>query len=134
MQYQGTIIRPPSEADSIILQVTVGCSHNKCTFCGAYKGVLFQIKDDAIVNGDLEFAARHCRRLIRVFLADGDVLIIPHERLAGLLERIRHKLPWVHRISLYANAKSILAKRPSQLAPTFPPKIRASPPPLSYFW
>jgi len=116
MQYQGTIIRPPSEADSIILQVTVGCSHNKCTFCGAYKGALFQIKDDAIVDGDLDFAARYCRQLNRVFLADGDVLIMPQERLAGLFKRIRHKLPWIRRISLYANTKSIMAKSPAQLA------------------
>jgi radical SAM superfamily enzyme YgiQ (UPF0313 family) len=116
MHYQGTIIRPPSEADSIILQVTVGCSHNKCTFCGAYKGALFQIKDDAIVDADLEFAARHCQRLNRVFLAAGDALIIPHERLAGLLTRIRDKLPWIRRISLYANVKGIMAKGPSQLA------------------
>jgi len=115
MQYQGTIIRPPSEADSIILQVTVGCSHNKCIFCGAYKGELFRIKDEAIVDQDLSFAARHCRRLNRVFLSDGDVLIIPQARLAGLLERIRNKLPWIRRISLYANAKSIMAKSPSEL-------------------
>jgi radical SAM superfamily enzyme YgiQ (UPF0313 family) len=116
MHYQGNIIRPPSEADSIILQVTVGCSHNKCTFCGAYKGELFQIRDDATVDGDLEFAARHCRRLNRVFLAAGDALIIPQERLVTLLLRIREKLPWIRRISLYANVKGIMAKSPTQLA------------------
>lgn len=110
MNYQGTIIRPPSEADSIILQVTVGCSHNKCTFCGTYKGVRFAIKDDRVVDQDLDFAARHCRRLGRVFLADGDALVIPQPRLAGLLTRIRNRLPWVRRIRLYGNAKSILMK------------------------
>ena len=115
MQYQGTVIRPPSEADSIILQVTVGCSHNKCTFCRAYKGKRFQIKDDTTVDEDLAFAARHCRRLNRVFLADGDVLIIPHARLASLFKRISDKLPWIRRISLYANAKSIMTKSPSEL-------------------
>lgn len=115
MNYQGTIIRPPSEANSIILQVTVGCSHNKCTFCGTYKGVRFAIKDDGVVDQDLDFAARHCQRLSRVFLADGDALIIPQPRLAGLLTRIRKRLPWVRRISLYGNAKSILMKSGQEL-------------------
>jgi len=116
MHYQGNIIRPPSEANSIILQATVGCSHNKCTFCGAYKGVRFQIKDDSILDVDLDFAARNCQRLQRLFLADGDALIIPHNRLIGLLTKIRGKLPWIRRIGLYANTKSILAKSASQLA------------------
>ncbi len=115
MHYQGNIIRPPSEANSIILQATVGCSHNKCTFCGVYKGVRFQIKDDSIIDADLDFAARNCTRLKRLFLADGDALIIPHDRLIGLLTKIRGKLPWISRISLYANTKSILAKSAAQL-------------------
>ena len=116
MHYQGNIIRPPSEANSIILQATVGCSHNKCTFCGAYKSVRFQIKDDSIIDADLDFAARNCKRLKRLFLADGDALIIPHARLIVLLTKIRAKLPWIRRIGLYANTKSILSKSPSQLA------------------
>jgi radical SAM superfamily enzyme YgiQ (UPF0313 family) len=116
MHYQGNIIRPPSEANSIILQATVGCSHNKCTFCGVYKGVRFQIKDDSVLDADLDFAARNCQRLRRLFLVDGDALIIPHDRLIGLLTKIREKLPWIRRIGLYANTKSILAKSASQLA------------------
>ncbi len=115
MHYEGTIIRPPSEANSIILQVTVGCSHNKCTFCGAYKDELFRIKDDVIVNEDIDFAATYCKRQSKVFLADGDALIIPHPRLVNLFKRIKKKLPWVKRIRLYGNAKSILMKSSSQL-------------------
>ena len=115
MHYEGNIIRPPSEANSIILQVTVGCSHNKCTFCGAYKGTLFRLKDTAIIDQDLEFAARHCTRQKRVFLADGDVLILPMARLRELLLKIRQKLPWVNRVSLYGNAKAILRKTPGEL-------------------
>jgi radical SAM superfamily enzyme YgiQ (UPF0313 family) len=115
MNYTGNIIRPPSEADSIILQVTIGCTHNKCTFCGAYKGILFAIKDEAVVDADLEFAARNCRRLRRVFLADGDVLAMPQPRLVGLLRKIRRKLPWIRRIGLYANARSIIGKSVDQL-------------------
>jgi radical SAM superfamily enzyme YgiQ (UPF0313 family) len=110
VNYEGNIIRPPSEAHSIILQVSVGCSHNKCTFCGAYKGVRFRIKDAATIHEDIEFAAQYCRNQHRVFLADGDALIIPTDRLADIFTSIRQNLPWVNRISLFGNAKSILRK------------------------
>ena len=76
MDYVGNVIRPPSEAFSIILQVTVGCSHNRCTFCGAYKDVDFAIKDESQVEADLAFARNHCGQQKRLFLADGDVLIL----------------------------------------------------------
>lgn len=115
MNYEGNLIRPPSEANSIILQVTVGCSHNKCTFCGAYKGRAFKIKNDEIVDEDLDFAVRYCQRQKRVFLADGDALVIPQSRLISLLKKIKNKLPWVNRVCLYANAKSIRLKNLEQL-------------------
>ena len=110
MDYQGIIIRPPSEANSIILQVTVGCSHNKCTFCGTYKGVRFRIKPESVIENDIEFAARYCRRQRRVFLTDGDALILPQKRLHKLLKTIRKQLPWVTRVGVYGNAKSIQTK------------------------
>ena len=81
MHYEGNIIRPPSEANSILLQVTVGCSRNKCTFCGAYRAERFRIKPDPIIMADIEFAAHYCRQQRRVFLCDGDALIIPQKRL-----------------------------------------------------
>lgn len=115
MDYQGIIIRPPSEANSIILQVTVGCSHNKCTFCGTYKGVRFRIKPESVVQQDIEFAARYCKRQRRVFLADGDALIIPQARLLRLLGTIRKRLPWVTRVGVYGNAKSIRSKTLEEL-------------------
>jgi len=115
VNYEGNIIRPPSEAHSIILQVTVGCSHNKCTFCGAYKEVRFRIKDTATINNDVAFASRYCRNQKRVFLADGDVLIIPTARLSEIFSTIRQKLPWVNRISLYGNTKSVLRKTVEEL-------------------
>ncbi len=116
MHYEGAhIIRPPSEADSIILQVTVGCSHNRCTFCGTYKEERFRIKDQAIVEADLDFAARYCGRQSRVFLADGDVLALSQRRLVELLGKIKHKLPWVNRVSLYGNARAIRHKSVAQL-------------------
>lgn len=115
MDYQGTVIRPPSEADSIILQVTVGCSHNRCTFCGAYKDQRFRYKDPATINADLAYAARYFGGHTRLFLADGDVLITPQHRLVPLFTTIKAKLPKVKRIRLYANAKSIRSKSASDL-------------------
>lgn len=110
MHYTGNVIRPPSEANSIILQVTTGCSHNKCTFCGAYKDTPFTIKDDVIVKEDLEFAYKHCKKQKRLFLADGDVLILSQKKLATLLLEIRNTLSWVNKVSLYGSAKAIRSK------------------------
>jgi radical SAM superfamily enzyme YgiQ (UPF0313 family) len=115
MHYEGNIIRPPSEANSILLQVTVGCSRNKCTFCGAYRGERFKIKSDAIIMADIAFAATHCRRQRRVFLCDGDALIIPQKRLLSILTEIRRQLPWVTRVGVYANAKSLKMKSLEEL-------------------
>jgi radical SAM superfamily enzyme YgiQ (UPF0313 family) len=115
MHYEGTIIRPPSEANSILLQVTVGCSRNKCTFCGTYQGERFRIKPDDIVMADIAFAATYCRRQRRVFLCDGDALIVPQRRLLAILEAIRRQLPWVTRVGAYANAKSLKLKSAAEL-------------------
>lgn len=115
MHYEGTIIRPPSEANSILLQITVGCSRNKCTFCGTYRGERFRIKSDDVIMEDIRFAAAHCRRQRRVFLCDGDALIVPQRRLVSILEAIRTQIPWVTRVGAYANAKSLKLKRPEEL-------------------
>jgi radical SAM superfamily enzyme YgiQ (UPF0313 family) len=115
MEYIGRIIRPPGEADSILLQVTTGCSHNRCTFCGAYKDKRFTIKSDERIDQDLDFAGLHCRRQRRLFLVDGDALIIPQERLLRILDRVREKLPWVIRIGSYASAKAIAKKTDKEL-------------------
>jgi radical SAM superfamily enzyme YgiQ (UPF0313 family) len=115
MHYEGMIIRPPSEANSIILQVTVGCSHNKCTFCGTYKGERFRIKEEAVIDADIRYAARNYAFLRRLFLADGDVLIVPQPKLTWMLRRIRDEMPWIQRVGLYGNAKSILRKTPEEL-------------------
>jgi radical SAM superfamily enzyme YgiQ (UPF0313 family) len=115
MHYEGNIIRPPSEANSILLQATVGCSHNRCTFCGAYKGERFKIKSDDIIMDDIDFAARYCRQQHRVFLCDGDAMIISQKRLPGILQAIERKLPWVRRVGTYANAKSLKRKSLAEL-------------------
>ncbi len=115
MHYEGIVIRPPSEADSVILQITVGCSHNKCSFCGAYKGSRFRIKDEAVIDADIRYAAENLSFSRRVFLADGDALIAPQPKLARVLERIREEMPWIQRVGVYGNAKSIMRKSPREL-------------------
>ena len=116
MHYDGMIIRPPSEAHSILLQVTLGCSHNKCTFCGTFRDKRFNIKSDEIIFQDIEFARENCRRQNRLFICDGDAMIVPQRRLVPILERIRDRLPWVERVGVYANTKSIAMKSDQELA------------------
>lgn len=115
MHYEGHCIRPPSEAESILLQVTVGCSHNKCTFCGSYKDKLFRIKDEQTILKDIEFASKYMQSQKRLFLMDGDALIVPQKKLLWILQTINTQLPWLERIGTYANAKSIRKKSLEEL-------------------
>ncbi len=80
-----------------------------------YKDARFSIKDDSVIFADIDFAALHCKRQDRLFLCDGDVLIISQERLVKILKAIKEKLPWVKRVGIYANTKSIKRKSPEQL-------------------
>jgi radical SAM superfamily enzyme YgiQ (UPF0313 family) len=116
MHLTGSVIRPPSEADSILIQVTLGCSHNRCAFCGAYKDKPFRVVPEAGVDAALDSAATYCRRQRRVFLCDGDAMVLSVNRLTRLLARIREKLPFVNRVSAYANAKSLRTKSVEDLA------------------
>lgn len=114
--YVGNCIRPPSEANSILLQATLGCSHNKCAFCGTFADKRFTIKDQEILERDLLFASRYCGRQHRVFVMDGDALIMPMKRWVWLLTQIKEKLPWVTRVGAYANAKAVAMKSDEELA------------------
>lgn len=113
MKYEGMIFRPPSEADSLILQVTVGCSHNRCTFCGAYQGKRFRIKSFEEIKEDIDEVSPY--KIRRVFLADGDALIISQEKLLRILSYLRVKLKGLERVGIYANAKDILRKDVEEL-------------------
>jgi len=115
MHYEGTCIRPPSEANSILLQATVGCSHNKCTFCGTYKEKRFRIKDNDVILSDILYASRYMKHLDRLFIMDGDALIIPYPRLKWILEMVREHLPRVRRVGVYANSKGIRLKSEEEL-------------------
>ncbi|MDR3641632.1 MAG: radical SAM protein [Humidesulfovibrio sp.] len=115
LDLEGQVIRPPAEAESLLLQVTLGCSHNRCAFCPAYKGKRFAFKDPERVRAALDHAAVHLPELRRVFLCDGDALILPQARLETILEDIRQRLPWVARVNAYANAKALARKTDAEL-------------------
>jgi len=115
MKYEGDIIRPPSEAYSLLLQVTVGCSHNQCTFCPSFKDKRFRIKSLEEIIEDLQYASRRFGKVDRLFLCDGDALIIPQKRLLEILKAVQKHLPGVRRIGTYGNAKSILRKTVEEL-------------------
>ncbi len=116
MQYRGTVIRPPSEADSYILQVTYGCSHNLCTFCGTYLDKPFQVRDEAEVLQDIRLAGRLMPRTRRVFLADGNALVLSAGRLSRILEALANAFSSLQRVGAYANARDLLTKSDAELA------------------
>ena len=109
------VIRPPSEAYSFLLQVTLGCSANNCTFCGAYKGKKFSIKDYREIASDVESYARRRKDARRVFLMDGDALAMSNEKLIPILDMLQEALPRLTRISSYANGYNITKKSPHVL-------------------
>jgi radical SAM superfamily enzyme YgiQ (UPF0313 family) len=114
MQYEGIVIRPPSEAESLILQVTLGCSHNKCTFCPTYKGRRFRIKDTDQIKEEIDEMADY-GPFRKVFLADGDALIIPQPKLIAIFDYLNQKITGLRRVGIYGNAKSILRKSVEEL-------------------
>jgi radical SAM superfamily enzyme YgiQ (UPF0313 family) len=115
MKYEGMIYRPPSEADSLILQVTVGCSYNRCTFCSAYQGKSFRVKRFEEVKEDIDEVSSYGAHIPRVFLADGDALIIPQKGLVQILQYLKTKLKGLERVGIYANARDILKKGVEEL-------------------
>lgn len=119
MDYVGRIFRPPSEAHSLLLQVTIGCSHNRCAYCDMYRDKQFRPKDWDTVEKDLQLAAQmaksHGRRHRRVFLCDGDALILPTRRLLQILNGIKQYLPWIERVGTYGDTRSVGRKSVEEL-------------------
>jgi len=115
MRYYGTVIRPPSEARSYILQVTYGCSHNRCTFCGTYLDKPFRVRDTSQVMEDIELAGSLFPDTRRVFLADGDALVLSANRLYRILDALNEAFPHLERVGIYANAQNLLHKSVDEL-------------------
>ena len=115
MHYSGAVYRPPSEAHSLIVQCTLGCSHNKCAFCIMYKEKSFSINPLEQVLGDLAEARTYYPRIERIFLADGDALILPMDYLLTVLDYIRDHFPECERVSAYASTKALMRKSDDEL-------------------
>ncbi len=108
IRYQGTLYRPPSEAHSLILQATLGCSYNECTFCGMYRDKRFRVRPLAELELEIESVrASFGEQVRKVFLADGDALMAKASFLAKLLERLRAAFPNLRRVSCYASPQSL---------------------------
>ena len=116
MYYEQVIIRPPSEANSFLLPVTIGCSHNKCTFCGTYTGVKFRIRRLEDIEQDIDKAARnYSQSMRRVFLENGDAIICPQHRLVKVLEYLNKKFPYLDRVGSYTTPQAALIKSLDEL-------------------
>lgn len=116
MRYEGIVYRPPSEASSLIIQLTIGCARNMCTFCSMYKDKKFRVRDLEEVIEDLEEAAKlYGNRVRRVFLADGDALIVKTEDLLFIFDKIKNLFPNLERITMYGAPKDVLGKSDDEL-------------------
>ena len=118
IRYVEPVFRPPSEAQSLILPVTDGCSWNKCTFCEMYTAPqkAFRARgEEEVLEAIRATAASLGERVRRVFLADGDALVLPTRRLLTILSAIREHMPWVHRVSSYCLARNLARKSVDEL-------------------
>lgn len=115
MRYKGKVYRPPSEAYSLIVQVTYGCSHNRCAFCDMYDDKHFSMRPMAEIREDFELARRVYRRVERVFLADGDALMRRTEDLAEILGLVYGLFPECQRVTCYASPTSLQVKSEDEL-------------------
>jgi radical SAM superfamily enzyme YgiQ (UPF0313 family) len=114
MKYEGMIYRPPSEANSLILQVAVGCSYNRCTFCHSFQEKSFRIKSFEEIKEDIDEISP-VGLIPRIFLADGDALIIPQKDLVRILSYLKEKIRGLERVGIYANAVDVLKKDVDEL-------------------
>lgn len=115
MRYEGSIYRPPSEADSYLLQVTVGCSHNQCTFCAMYKDKSYRIRDLEEVKADIQMAKACYGDLTDVFLCDGDAIAVDTPLLLEIAAELNKAFPSLSSISCYAGPRSTLNKSLEEL-------------------
>lgn len=115
MRYEGSVYRPPSEAYSLIIQVTIGCAHNKCTFCSMFKDKRFRVRKLEEVLADLDSARRHYRRVDRIFLADGDALVLQNKDLLVILDYIKKLFPECGRVGIYGSPQDVLRKSREEL-------------------
>ncbi len=110
MNYQQPLYRPPSEANSLILQATIGCSHNRCRFCYMYRGNSFRVKRWEHLKAEIDECSRVMPRTRRIFLADGDALVLSTGKLARILDYLNRSFPGLERVTAYASPGNLLDK------------------------
>jgi len=116
MRYEGQIYRPPSEADSYILQATIGCSWNHCTYCDMYRDKSFRVRDLDETLADIRTAGEGFgTNVTKVFVADGDALVLDPAHWEAILPACRDAFPRLRRVSAYATAMNVNEKSPGQL-------------------
>ena len=115
IEYDPPVYRPPGEWRSFLVQATIGCSHNGCTFCGMYKGKRFRIRSMDDIIGDIREAAAFYNQYEKVFLCDGDAIVMKTEDLLEIIGEIRKDFPRCRLISTYAGPRSTLSKTPEEL-------------------
>ncbi len=115
LHFTGTVWRPPHEALSVLLQVTVGCTHHACKFCGLYGDLRFRVSPMAEIDADLQIIARWQPRARRVFLVGANPFALSYERLVQLADRIRYRLPKVQTIGMFARVDDIARKTDAEL-------------------
>ncbi|MFR8840132.1 MAG: B12-binding domain-containing radical SAM protein [Clostridium sp.] len=116
MRYEGIVYRPPSEARSLIVQITIGCAHNTCTFCNMYKAKDFRVRSMEEIMEDLKEAHNSYGAYVqKVFLADGDALVLQTEKLLEILKAVRELFPNCTRVASYGTAQDILRKSEEEL-------------------
>lgn len=116
MRYEGNIYRPPPESEAYILQCTIGCSYNKCTYCSMYKDVRYRERPISDLKEDIQMAKRaYGNSVEKVFLADGDAISLPTEMLLEILAELHKTFPKLHHVSTYAGPQSTLAKTKDEL-------------------
>lgn len=119
MRYEGDIYRPPSEAYSLLVQVTIGCTHNKCTFCKMFKNKKFRVRALEEVLEDLAWARARYSRVERMFLCDGDALALSNRRLMPILEYIKENFPECERVTIYGRANDVNKKSEEEMKELF---------------
>ncbi len=115
MRYEGQIFRPFSEANSYLLQCTIGCSHNQCTFCGMYKDRKYRVRSLEEIKEDIKMAKAHYGDLEKVFLCDGDAVAIETNMLLEILVTLYNTFPSLRHVGTYVGPQSTLSKSISEL-------------------
>jgi hypothetical protein len=123
--YDEPLFRPPSEAHSLIFQITLGCSRNRCTFCGMYKGKRYRVRSESEIAAEIAAVPERFRGQVqRIFLADGDALAYPQAGLLAILDRLNAAFPALTRIGAYASPASLAGKTGDDLAALRARKLR----------